>query len=296
MVCCRSRTRDPFSSLNMARHTTISVLGCGWLGLPLAEALSAAGFEVKGSVRTAEKKLLLAQKGIRPYQLLLNRENVELDDPSFFDTDMIITAIPPGRSSDLLSVFPDRIRQLSFYLEKKHVPKILFISSTSVYPELSGVVREDNRELPDKASGRTLLQAEKILSGNDAYRTTILRFGGLIGADRDPARFLSRQKGIQEGNKPVNLIHRDDCIAMITELIRQDVWGEVFNACCPVHPTRKEFYEKASSVSGMPAPEFNEDGPPDWKTVDSSKLINRLNYRFIYPDPMDWLEELEKKS
>lgn len=280
----------------MDRHTTISVLGCGWLGLPLAEALSAAGFEVKGSVRSPEKQKRLPEKGIRPYQLILNPDGMELSDPAFFDTGLVIVAIPPGRSDELLSIFPERIRQLAISLEKYCVPKVLFISSTSVYPELSGIVREDNQELPDKVSGRILLQAEKILSGNDAFRTTVMRFGGLIGADRDPARFLTRQKEIQEGNKPINLIHRDDCIAVIMELIRQDVWGEVFNACCPVHPTRKEFYEKSSAVAGIPAPAFSDRGPSDWKTVDSSKLINRLNYRFKYPDPMDWLEDVGKKS
>lgn len=35
--------------------TSISVLGCGWLGLPLAKHLIDSGFMVKGSIRSSSK-------------------------------------------------------------------------------------------------------------------------------------------------------------------------------------------------------------------------------------------------
>ena len=270
----------------------ISVLGCGWLGLPLAEALLAKGFKVKGSVTSPEKHQLLRGKGILPYHLILDSDHTELDDPVFFKTDLVIVSIPPRRTDDVERVFPAQIGQLIYYLEKYKVPRVLFISSTSVYPETAGIAKEEDAVSPDKDSGRALIEAEKRLFGNKAFKTTIIRFGGLIGADRNPARFLTRQRGGLDGSKPVNLIHRDDCIQIILELIWQEVWGEVFNACCPVHPTRKEFYEKASEISGILAPLFEEMPSSSWKTVDSTTLIKRLNYSFIYPSPMDWLTEL----
>lgn len=36
---------------------TVSILGCGWLGLPLAEQLLAEGYSVKGSTTRAENCL-----------------------------------------------------------------------------------------------------------------------------------------------------------------------------------------------------------------------------------------------
>jgi nucleoside-diphosphate-sugar epimerase len=267
----------------------ISVLGCGWLGLPLAEALVAKGFEVKGSVTSFAKHELMRQRGIRPYRLVLETDHIEMDDADFFNTDLIIVSIPPRRADDVERIFPAQIGQLIRFLKEYRVPRVLFISSTSVYPEISGIVKEDDAVTPDKVSGRALLEAEKLLIRDHAFKTTIIRFGGLIGADRNPARFLTRRKEVFDGSKPVNLIHRDDCIQIILELIGQEVWGEVFNACCPVHPTRKEFYEKASEVSGIPAPLF-DDGPLlSWKKVDTTKLIERLKYRFKYPDPTEWL-------
>lgn len=49
-----------------------SIIGCGWLGLPLAERLVAEGYTVKGSTTSVDKLSLLRQKGIDAYLLQLN--------------------------------------------------------------------------------------------------------------------------------------------------------------------------------------------------------------------------------
>lgn len=270
----------------------ISILGCGWLGFPLAEQLIAKGFQVKGSVTSRSKLRRMATAGIEPYRLVLDVDKVQLTDPAFFDTDLVIVAIPPRRVDFIETIFPAQMKQLVSQLEKHKVSRVLFISSTSVYNELNKKVAEDDVLLPDKPSGKALLLAEYLLKQNPAFETTVLRFGGLIGADRNPARFLSRKKITISGTKPVNLIHLDDCLQIIMKIIDGQVWGKTFNACSPVHPTRKEFYEKASAVSGIPAPEFNDEKSP-YKLVDSSKLIRMLDYQFKFPSPMDYLASIE---
>ena len=270
----------------------ISVLGCGWLGFPLAKVLLNDGFEVKGSVTEPIKFGKMEQAGIRPYRLVIYEDRVEFDNPGFFGSDLVIVAIPPRRIPDIETVFPNQIRQLTALLERHKTEKVLFISSTSVYAESEGTATEEDELVPDKPSGRALVAAENLLRRNPNFRTTVLRFGGLIGSDRNLARFLSRQREALGGTKPVNLIHQDDCIGIIRELIRQQVWGDTFNACCPAHPTRKEFYERASAVSGLPAPEFADVREP-YKIVDSTKLIRSLGYQFKYPSPMDYLAKIE---
>jgi 3-hydroxyisobutyrate dehydrogenase-like beta-hydroxyacid dehydrogenase len=47
--------------------TKISILGCGWLGLPLAKVLVKNGFSVKGSTTTQDKILVLKQLGVDPF-------------------------------------------------------------------------------------------------------------------------------------------------------------------------------------------------------------------------------------
>lgn len=266
----------------------ISILGCGWLGFPLALKLAEKGFQIKGSVTTRSKLKKLEAAGIEPYRLLLHPDRVWLKDESFFDTDLLIVAIPPRRVDFIETIFPGQIQQLVGLLKKHQVPRVLFISSTSVYNELDGIVVEEDVLLPEKSSGKALLLAEYLLTQNPNFQATVLRFGGLIGADRNPARFLSRKKAAVSGSKPVNLIHLDDCIQIIEKIIEDQVWGETFNACCPEHPSRQDFYEKASSISGIQAPEFNQETAP-FKIVDSSKLIHKLNYHFKFRSPMDYL-------
>ncbi|PTN06356.1 nucleoside-diphosphate-sugar epimerase [Mangrovibacterium marinum] len=267
---------------------TVSILGVGWLGLPLAKRLISDGYQVKGSVTTAEKMELLQQAAIWPYQLIASPENLWVNDASFFNADVLIISIPPRRIPDIESIFPRQIGYLINELEKTDLKKVIFISSTSVYPDEGQQAVETDTLSPQKASGRALVEAENLFRQNSQFKTTIIRFGGLIGADRNPARFLARRKTAVDGRKPVNLIHQDDCIAIIREIIRQNIWGETFNACCPEHPTRREFYLRASLLSGIPAPDF-EDGNEAFKIVNSQKLVRYLDYEFKFPSPLDYL-------
>lgn len=50
---------------------TIGILGCGWLGKPLAEHLLAEGYRVKGSTTTPEKKEILLDAGIEAFKVTL---------------------------------------------------------------------------------------------------------------------------------------------------------------------------------------------------------------------------------
>jgi nucleoside-diphosphate-sugar epimerase len=119
---------------------------------------------------------------------------------------------------------------------------------------------------------------------------SVIRFGGLIGYDRNPARFLSGKKDLKDGSVPVNLIHRDDCIAIIVAIIKQQKWGKVYNACSDEHPSRKDFYTKACILSSLPEPIFSEQEPSNqYKIIDSSLMKNDLQFSFKYKSPLDCL-------
>ena len=96
---------------------------------------------------------------------------------------------------------------------------MLFISSTSVYGEENLIVTEETELNPDTESGKQLVQTEQLLQSNLNFKTTILRFGGLIGEDRHPIKFLAGRKNIENPNAPINLIHQDDCIGIIMEIL-----------------------------------------------------------------------------
>ena len=268
----------------------VSILGCGWLGVPLGKHLRNRRFSVKGSVTSPEKFGLLRTSGIVPYRIVLNEAGVEVDDPGFFETDVLIISIPPRRIDGVERIFPTQIAQLIPIILKSGIRKVIFISSTSVYPENLKTATENDVLSPDKESGKACLAAENLLNHLTDFETTILRFGGLIGDDRNPARFLLKSDRAV-ANIPVNLIHQDDCVGIIAAILEKDLWGETLNACCPEHPLKKDFYGKAAQISGISLPHIS-DQIEAYKIIDSSKLKRLLKYKFKYPSPMDYLDSL----
>jgi nucleoside-diphosphate-sugar epimerase len=121
--------------------------------------------------------------------------------------------------------------------------------------------------------------------------TTVVRLGGLYGADRNPARFLAGRTDVARPEAPVNLIHRDDAVGAFLALIEQDVRGEVVNACADEHPTRREFYGRAARAMGLEPPTFDASDPATGKVVSSRKLTDRIGYQFRHPDPLADLDD-----
>lgn len=266
---------------------TISILGCGWLGLPLAENLLKEGYTVKGSVTSQPKTDILRLKGITPYQIQITDTAITGDNlPGFLASEILVINFPPARREDIVAYHTAQVSLLMEAVKNSAVKHILFISSTSVYPELNRVITEDDQFEPTKGSGKALIAVEEMIRNFES--ATIIRFAGLIGYDRQPGRFLAGKKDIENGDAPINVIHQDDCIRLISAVIRQDVWNETFNACADEHPTRREFYTLAAAKIGLTLPEF-VSGKNKFKLISSDKIKDRLRYTFKYPNPLDTL-------
>ena len=268
------------------KKETITILGCGWLGLPLAEALIKAGYQVKGSTTQEDHLETLRDAGIEPYLVELDPEVNGEDITDFLHSDILIVNIPPERRDDIVEYHIEQFSSLIDALGQSPVRSVLFVSSTSVYPSLNREVTEEDAADPEAISGQALLLVEEMLMQESGFQTTVLRFGGLIGYDRNPEKYLVSMKEIVNPDQPMNFIHRDDCVQIISEIIRLQQWGEVFNACSPLHPLRREYYARAAEVTGIPLPPLASSAEPaSFKIVDSTKLISALHYQFLHPDP-----------
>ncbi|MBN8640736.1 MAG: SDR family oxidoreductase [Flavobacteriales bacterium] len=270
----------------------ISILGCGWLGLPLAKSLIEDGFSVNGSTTSLEKMDVLKDAGISPFQINVLEDTIEGEIVSFLEnSSVLIIDIPPklrGNSKDtstaLSMTFVAKIQTVISSIEQSTVKKVLFVSSTSVYTDDSSEVTEATQPQPDTESGKQLLEAEFLLLNNTHFQTTVLRFGGLIGDDRHPIRFLSGKKNIENPEAPINLIHQKDCIGIIQSIIENTIWNDVFNAVAPYHPSRKEYYAQKALKLNLPLPEFDESKPSIGKLISSEKILQQLNYTFKVPE------------
>ncbi|GAA4420690.1 SDR family oxidoreductase [Nibrella viscosa] len=268
-------------------HPTISILGCGWLGLPLAERLLSEGYTVKGSTTSAEKLPLLTAKGIDAYKVQLTHEpQGNLAD--LLNAEILLIDIPPkaGRYGD--NFHPAQIQQVVEAVRQSPVRWVLYISSTSVYPEQRREVTEEAVTNPELSAAPSLVQAEQLVQRLLPERqTTILRCGGLMGYDRIPGKYIAG-KTVDSGAVPVNYIHRDDAVGIITSVLEQHVTG-VFNVVAPEHPTREEIYRKSCADFGYAPPTFVEPNEPiAFKIISSKKVKETTGYTFKYPNPLDF--------
>lgn len=263
----------------------VSILGCGWLGLPLAKSLVAQGHTVKGSTTTESKLTIISDAGIEPFLISLSAEEMSGDTKGFLENvDILIVDIPPKLRGNATESFVDKIKILIPYIKQAGITKVLFVSSTSVYADDNSVVTENTTPKPETEGGKQLLESELLLQGNTNFDTTVLRFGGLVGDDRHPVRYLAGRDNLENPDGSVNLIHQKDCIGIIQKIIEKDSWGSTFNAVAPHHPTREEYYTQKAKELELEPPKFNRDVPSVGKTIESNKVITDLEYDFIKSD------------
>ena len=256
----------------------ISILGCGWLGLPLAKKLVNDGYSLKGSTTTQHKMHKLSAEGITPYHLELYESGVQGDIQSFLSgSEILLIDIPPGLRKNPEINFTKKITNIISNIEYSGIKKLIFISSTSVYEDQEGFPEytEDSKANGISKAGKQLINCENALQNNPNFETTIVRFGGLISNDRHPVTMLSGRTDLKNGEAPVNLIQREDCIALISKIIKNDEFGMVFNAAYPEHPKKAEYYIKEAESRNIKAPEYNQN------QVSKGKIISSLNLEKI---------------
>ena len=262
--------------------TNISILGCGWLGVPLAKALLKKDFLVKGSTTSMEKLLTLENVGITPFLIELGEVSIKGNVSEFLEeSQVLIIDIPPKLRGTASENFVAKIKNLIPFIEKSGIKKVIFVSSTSVYSDENILVTAETIANPDTESGKQLKASEQLLQNTSHFETTVLRFGGLIGEDRNPIRFLAGRTNIENPNAPINLIHQEDCIGIILKIIDSNCWGKTFNAVAPFHPSREAYYTQKAKEYNLELTIFTASKPSIGKTILSDKLEKVLNYRFI---------------
>lgn len=267
---------------------SVSILGCGWLGLPLAKHLLDLRYPILGSTTSAGKIPVLQSCGIRPFLLEAAPQLRGEKTAAFFNANLLFLNIPFERHLGDPSFYKKQVLSVVEHIHQGTVEFVIFAGSTAVYPETAREATEDTPFRPPSGNARAqvLLEVEQLLLNDPKFKTTVIRFGGLYGPGRPVGRFLAGKKGLSGGDKPVNLIHQQDCVRVVSEIIGHDVRGEIFNAVSDCHPTRKALYTAAARRAGLEAPEFISEGRRPYKIVRNDKLKKRLDFIFWHPDPL----------
>jgi nucleoside-diphosphate-sugar epimerase len=234
----------------------VAVIGCGWLGLPLAIELKAKGYEVYGFARREEVQNILKTNDIVVLPSADSLENIDV---------AICTLTPPKTEEDL--ELHTKIAQAA---TDKEVTQFIYTSSISVYPDIEAEVSEDDFD-PNHA----ISQLEATYRGQYP-KTTILRLGGLYGGDRHPAKYLSGRASVAKPLAPINLVSRERVIDSILKCIELDIQAEIINVVDKEHPTRVSYYTEICKQLGIAPPMF-EDSVEKGKIVSTKKMEQLLH-------------------
>ncbi|MDR0806033.1 MAG: SDR family oxidoreductase [Enterobacteriaceae bacterium] len=266
----------------------VSIVGLGWLGMPLALSLISRGYQVAGSKTTQDGLDAARMSGVNACQLVMT-PTPECDDEDWqqlLDCDVLIITLPARREPEQAEIYRQSVQILVDSALSQHVSRVIFISSTSVYGKGEGEVSEDSSRTPQRVSGKVLVELENWLHDLPNIQVDILRLAGLIGPDRHPGRFLSGKQGLPDGNCGVNLVHQEDVIAAIQLLLAQTQGGYIYNLCAPVHPRKRDYYPLMAKKLGLAAPEFAPtDNDSRGRIISGQRICCELGFEYRFCDP-----------
>jgi len=267
-------------------NQTISICGCGWLGFPLGQRLVDFHFSVKGSTTRTREQAALKQAGITPYHLLCQPELQAPQGESFFHSDVLVLTIPFKRNLPDPWFYPRQIKSLiDSGIKHSIIKSIIFTSSTSAYSSCLGEVTEETLIDPQTERAKALIAAEELLLKESGVPVSVLRLGGLYGGTRKLGQRVMDAGSIKDSGVPVNLVHLDDVIAIITELIQSGIRNEILNVVSDGHPSRQELYAAVAERQGCEPPRFLS-GDLNPRIVSNRRVKERLGFSFSHPDPM----------
>ena len=258
----------------------IGIIGCGWLGLPLAKEFISNNYKVKGSTTTKEKLKILKNQGIEAYLIEIAENSISDSIDSFlYELDILIVDIPPKIRKEVNTSYSEKIKRL--IKQSNKVKNILFISSTSVYGSMQGKIDSNTITLPDSENGKEILKTENLVKNKN---NTILRFGGLIGEGRNPLKYLIQKNEVLNADAPINYIHQKDCIGIINAIISKGKWGETYTAVAPFHPSKIEYYNYICDYKKIKRLNFSNKKTEINKEIYDDRIKNELNYTFKFSD------------
>lgn len=266
----------------------VSIIGLGWLGMPLAISLMGKGYQVVGSKTTADGLEAARMSGIDAYGLVMKPQpECNADDwDQLLQCDVLIITLPASRTPEKGEIYRQSVQILVDSALSKQVERIIFISSTSVYGDAEGEMTEDSPRNAVRQSGKILVELENWLHDLPNISVDILRPAGLIGPERHPGRFMAGKQALPEGNCGVNLVHQEDVIAAIKLLLAQPRGGHIYNLCAHMHPRKQDFYPAMAKLLGVEPATFAQNSKKSLgRIINGQKICQELGFEYQFPDP-----------
>ncbi len=206
--------------------------------------------------------------------------------------DYVVITLTPGERTEARyqQVYVEGTRNLLAALSG--TPKLLFVSSTSVYAQDQGeIVDEASPAIGSGFSGRCLREAEELVAASN-FASTSVRFSGIYGPNR--GRLL---RSVHDGTVDwssagqwSNRIHADDCARVLAFLIER--WqADLAPSPCYIATDNVstqlgdvwQWLANQMGVGNAVQEKQWRDQPASGKRC-SNNLLQSQGFSFLYPD------------
>lgn len=240
---------------------SIVLLGYGFTGEAILPVLMKAGYKVSVTSRNPEKLTDLPESVQKiKFDLLKNEtwENI------------------PGQS-ELIWLFPAEpfvaVKSFLDFADQHQLSCRLVLGTTSSFLLHSGQIDETS----PLDYTRPRVQGENLLYESGAVW---LQCSGLWGGDRQPVNWLN--KGfIKNGNKTLNLIHRDDIAEIAVQILKKDIRNNMF-CLSDGNPYLWKNLLEAFKKSGQTSVDSLPDGPEENRQISNTKIAGLMGEEFKF--------------
>ncbi len=200
---------------------------------------------------------------------------------------LIVTAPPVFRE---LEPEQNRLHEWGAWMQqhRPQLKRMVYVSTTGVYPRRDGTWSETSSFEPDSLSGRLRLMTEQTLARY--FDLQVVRPGGIYGPGRSLVERLKDGRGLPEAQSPTHRIHVYDLAQVVRWLVEHPEGVSPVNAVdeepCVSWEAGRWLVEHHPELSPdllpartVPATEMNAPH----RRIDNTRLLQELGLSLRYP-------------
>ena len=276
----------------------ILIVGCGDIGVRVAQLEKQAGRKVSGLVRSEEGAERLLAHGIEPVMGTLDDLTSLSDLPT--GGKLVYYFAPPTGGGP----FDSRMRSFCQAVDAGPLPdKVVYMSTSGVYGDCGGEwVTEETPLNPQTSRAQRRVDAEITLQewGQElSVPVVILRVTGIYGPGRLPLARIQQGHPVlrEEESPPTNRIHADDLAVVCVKAAEKAADGDIFNVSDGQPGTMTQYFNLVSALLDLPIlPQVDMEEAKrvmnpmmlsyltETRRMDNRKMVDQLGVTLRYPN------------
>ncbi|MCB4428116.1 NAD-dependent epimerase/dehydratase family protein [Synechococcus sp. MU1643] len=271
----------------------LTIVGCGYVGLALAERLQARRPQLRLTLTTTSSERLEQLSPLADrVQICDATDPTQLLDALRQSSSAVFCLGPKGDrqvdANGYRHTFVDSFRCLTSLLPQlPELRQINYTGSCSVYGDTEGDwVDEQTPPEPSRGHGDVLLEGEQLLKGISDRRVCILRLGALYGPGRDLDRRLRGLAGLERpgsGATYSNWLHVADAAGALEAALDAE-WAGVVNVVNDEPIRLRDLVGRSLQRQGLaPVRWLGQDGSGSGGRRIRNTRLKQLGYQLQHP-------------